>query len=136
MPVGAGIASRDVLSMLEGYRTSAGKLFRGELEITIADMKSGSPEQALNRLAGRVGSSMLSQVTRGLMGGLLGDNGVIYFSLLSHDFQNSEIQSLEKDAQKRPGQMKKYSYLMLGCFFAAYIYVIAMQVYGSAGTLF
>lgn len=129
-------ATRDILAMLEGYRASAGRAFQYELEVTIADMKSGSVEQSLSRLEGRVGSSMLSQVVRGLLGVNRGDDGVVYFSLLAHDFKNFEIQILKKEAQKRPGQMKKYSYLILGCFVASYAYVIINQLYGAAGTMF
>jgi uncharacterized membrane protein len=129
-------SSRDVLSILEGYHDSAGELFRDELEITIADMKSGSQEQALNRLAGRVGSAMLSQVVRGLLGVLQGGDGTMYFTLLAHDFQTLEEQKLEKKMLKRPEQLKKYIYLMLGCFISVYAYVLLVQIVTTAGNLF
>lgn len=125
-------ASRDVLALLEGYLPSAGPLFQDELKITVAEMKSGSQEQALNHLAGRVGSAMLSQIVRGLLIVLRGGDGVTYFSMLAHDFQNQEKQALEKEALKRPEEMKKYSYLMLGCFAAVYAYVICVQIISSA----
>lgn len=125
-------ASRDVLTILEGYLPSASPIFQDELKITIAEMKSGSQEQALNHLAGRVGSAMLSQVVRGLLGVLRGGDGILYFTMLAHDFQNLEKQALEKESLKRPGEMKKYSYLMLGCFAAVYAYVIAVQVIDAA----
>ena len=127
--------SRDVLSILEGYLPSAGELFGDELKITISEMKSGSQEQALNHLAGRVGSANLSQVVRGLLIVLRGGDGKMYFGLLAHDFQRHESQALEKEAIKRPGQMKKYSWLMLACFAAAYIYVIVVQVLSSTNGL-
>ena len=125
-------ASRDVLLILEGYLPSAGPLFQDELKITVAEMKSGSQEQALNHLAGRIGSAMLSQVVRGLLVVLRGGDGMLYFTMLAHDFQNLEKQALEKQELKRPDQMKKYSYLMLACFVAAYAYVIVVQVVGAA----
>lgn len=128
-------ASRDVLSIIEGYLPSAGKVFKNELEIAVADMRSGSTQQALNRLAGRVGSSMLSQIVRGLVSVTQGDNGVVYFTLLAHDYQRLDIQQLEKDAKKRPGQTKKYSYAMLACFLVIFIFVIFQQMYRSTGSL-
>lgn len=129
-------ASRDVLSILEGYCNSAEEVFKNELEITIAGMKSGSQEQALSRLSGRVGSAMLSQVVSGLLATLRGDNGVIYFALLANDFQKLDVQFLKKRMQKRPGEMKKFSYLLLGCLMAAYIYIMIKQMFGQAGSLF
>lgn len=129
-------SSHDVLSILEGYRASAGDLFRDELEITIAEMKSGSQEQALNHLSGRVGSAMLGQIVRGLLGVVRGANEVLYFNLLAHDFQNSEEQKSEKEVLKRPDEMKKYFYLMLFCFIAIYGYVLFVQIVSSSGSLF
>ena len=129
-------SSHDVLSILEGYRASAGDLFRDTLEITISEMKAGSQEQALNHLSGRVGSAMLGQVVRGLLGVVRGGNEVLYFNLLAHDFQNSEGQKFEKQILKRPDEMKKYFYLMLGCFIAIYGYVLAVQIISSSGSLF
>ena len=121
-------ASRDVLALLEGYLPSAGPLFQDELKITIAEMKSGSQKQALHHLAGRVGSAMLGQVVRGLLGILSGGDGIIYFRMLAHDFENVNRQMLKKEALKRPDKLKKWSYVMLIAFAAVYIYVIVVQV--------
>ena len=128
--------TRDVLSILEGYRESARDVFKSELDITIAGMKSGSQEQALIRLAGRVGSGMLSEVVRGLLTVLRGGNGQITFALLNHDYKKMEIQTLKKEALKRPGKMKKYSYLLLACIMATYIYATFQQVLGNIKGLF
>jgi archaeal flagellar protein FlaJ len=129
-------ASKDVLSILEGYRNSAGELFRDEIEITISEMKSGSQEEALNHLSGRVGSSMLGQVVQGFLGVIRGGNEVLYFGLLAHDFQSLDYQKLEKEILKRPGEMKPYFWLMLGCFIAIYGYALAYQIMVSGGNLF
>ena len=128
-------ASRDVLSILEGYLPSAGPLFQDELKITIAEMKSGSRVQALNHLAGRVGSELLSQVVRGLQNVLQGGDGATYFTMLAHDFHALEIQKIEKDSLRRPGKMKRYSYLLLGGFISLWMYAIFAQILGSANGL-
>lgn len=70
--------NRDILSIIDGYMKTAGTEIRGELEITAADMRSGNYEAALTRLESRVGSSMLSDVTRGLIGVLRGDETDAY----------------------------------------------------------
>jgi len=129
-------ASRDVLAMLEGYKASAGQVFRGELEITIAGMRSGSQEKALTRLETRIGSTMLSEVVRGLQAVLRGDNGVMHFTMLSHDFRQLEIQKLKMVAMKRPGKVKIFCYLMLGCFTITYFILMAVQVYSSVKQMF
>ncbi|MVB10442.1 hypothetical protein CAFE_11310 [Caprobacter fermentans] len=129
-------ANRDVLALLDGYRESAGPIFRNELEITLAGMRSGSPEQALLRLAGRVGSGKLSEVIRGLLAALHGGDGVLIFSLLNNDYKKLEKQLLWKEAQKRPAKMKKYSYALMACIMATYMYVTFEQVISNIHGLF
>ena len=65
--------SRDVLSIVENYKKNAGEEFSNELEILAADMRSSSYEAALTRFEARINSPMLSDVVRGLIGVLRGD---------------------------------------------------------------
>jgi archaeal flagellar protein FlaJ len=129
-------ASRDVIAMFEGYKASAGKTFQKEIEMTIADMKSVSQEKALTRLESRIDSTMLSEVVRGLLGVIHGDNSVMHFAMLSHDFKQIEIQRLKKEAIKRPGKVKIFSFLMLGCFILMYFVPIAVQLFSSIKKMF
>lgn len=129
-------ASRDVLSILESYKKNAGDSLKREIEITIADMKSGSYESALTRLEARIGSSTLSEIVRGLIGVLRGDNGVVYFQMLTHDLKALELQRLKTIAMKRPSKLRKYSFMMLGCFILMYLAVMAVEIMNSLGTMF
>lgn len=129
-------ASRDVLRILETYKKNAGSAFRNELDITTADMKSGSYEAALSRFETRVGSTMLSDVVRGLLSVLRGDDGRVYFQMLSHDFKLLEIQKLKLLASKRPGKVRKYSFFMLGCFVLMYLAVMAVEIVKALSGLF
>jgi len=129
-------ASRDILSIIETYIKHAGDAFRTELEITVADMKSGSQETALTRFEARMGSSQLSDVIRGLIAVIRGDNGTIYFQMLAHDFKQLEIQKLKMIAMKRPGKIKKYSFYMLMCFLFTYFAIIGVEIYNAFTNLF
>ena len=79
--------SRDVLSMIEHYKQHAGETFSAELDVLTADMRSGSYEAALTRFEARFNSPLLSDIVRGLIGVLRGDNGINYFQMLSHDMK-------------------------------------------------
>lgn len=129
-------ASRDVLSILKAYQKNAGESFREELEITIADMTSGNEETALTRLEARIGSTMLSDVVRGLISVKRGDNGTIYFEMLSHDFKLLELQQLKLVAMKQPGKIQKYSFFILGCLLLMYLGVLGYEIVNSFGKLF
>lgn len=129
-------ASRNVLSILETYKQNAGKSFKKELEITVADMKSGSYESALTRLESRLGSPSLSDIIRGLIGVLRGDDGVVYFQMLFHDLKQLELQRLKTIAMKRPGKIRKYSFAMLFCFLLMYLSVMFVEIVKTLGNMF
>lgn len=98
--------SRDVLSMLEHYKENAGEMFKKELDIVCADMRSGSYEAALTRFEARLNSPQLSDVVRGLIGVMRGDDGAVYFQMLTHDFKQAELQRLKAKAAKIPPKIQ------------------------------
>ena len=128
--------SRDVLAMLESYRAGAGEEFGRELDITVADMRSGNDEAALTRLEARVGSSALSDVVRGLIGILHGEDNSVYWANLSLKFSEAGRQNLREQAGKIPKRVRRLSLVLLGCFFLIYIVVIGEVLLNSLGGLF
>ena len=129
-------SSRDVLSILEGFKKNTAPAFADELGITCADMRSGGYEVALMRMEARVNSPQLSDVVRGLISVIRGDNGKMYFQMLSHDFKQMELRKLKAKAQKIPGKIRVFSIIMLMCFLATYLIVIAYQIIQSIGVMF
>ena len=130
------MASRDILSMLETYQKNAGPALKNELAITTADMRTGNYEAALTRLEGRVSSAMLSDVVRGLIGCIRGDDGVAFFRMLSHDMKQLEVQRLKKLALERPPKIRKYSFLLLACMLMIYMGVMGYQILGTMSGMF
>ena len=128
--------SRDVLSMLEHYKENAGEMFQKELDIVCADMRSSSYEAALTRFEARLNSPQLSDVVRVLIGVLRGDDGAVYFQMLTHDFKQAELQRLKAKAAKIPPKIRVFSFAMLLCFLATYFAIIGYEIIKSMGTLF
>ena len=104
---------RDVLKMLTSYRRVAGRDFAVELDQTIADMKTGNYENALLRFETRIGSPMLSDVVRGLIGVLRGDDQRMYFKMICFDMRQIEQNNLKKEAAKRPQKIQRYSMISI-----------------------
>jgi len=129
-------SSRDVLTILENYKRHAGAEFASELDILAADMRSSSYEAALVRFEGRIASPMLSDITRGLIGVLRGDDGRLYFQMLSHDLKQQELQRLKAKAAKIPPKIRVFSFIMLACFMLTYVVVLAMVILDSMALLF
>ena len=129
-------ASRDVLSIVESYKKNAGEVFAGELTMLAADMRSSSYAAALTRFEARLNSPMLSDITRGLIGALRGDDSTLYFQMLAHDFKQLELQRLKSEAQKIPPKIRVFSFLMLMCFLFTYLAIIAFEIIKSLGGMF
>ncbi len=125
--------NRDVLNIIDTYKANAGEEMAQELEITATDMRSGNYEAALTRLESRVGSSMLSDTTRGLIGVLRGDETDAYWANLALKFADYQRQLLKAEAQKVPNRVKRLSMCLLGCFLAMYLVVIVIQIIVSLG---
>lgn len=129
-------ASRNVIGMLERFRLNAGESLTGELDILLADMRSSNYEAALTRFEARLNSPMLSDVVRGLIGVLRGDDSAVYFQMLAHDFKQIELQRLKARAQKIPPKIRVFSFAMLMCFLLTYLAIICYVAVTSLGGMF
>lgn len=129
-------ATRDILRILESYRHHAGEDFARELSVLTADMRSSSFEAALVRFEARLGSAAVSNIVRGLIGVLRGDDGRMYFQMLSRDLKQAELRRLKAKAEKIPPKIRVFSFVLLACFMLTYVVVLASQIIGAMGTLF
>lgn len=129
-------ASRNVIGMLERFKGNAGPALTGELDILLADMRSSNYEAALTRFEARLNSPMLSDVVRGLIGVLRGDDSSVYFQMLAHDFKQIELQRLKAQAQKIPPKIRVFSFVMLACFLLTYLAIICYVALESLGGMF
>lgn len=127
---------RDVLKILTSYRRVANSDFGAELDQTVADMKTRNYENALIHFEGRVGSALLSDVVRGLIGTLRGDDQRMYFKMICFDMRQIEQSNLKKEAAKRPKKIQRYSMMMLICIIIIYGVVLSTEVIGSLGVFF
>ena len=121
-------ASRNVIGMLERFKGNAGQ--------ALTDMRSSNYEAALTRFEARLNSPMLSDVVRGLIGVLRGDDSAVYFQMLSHDFKQIELQRLKAEAQKIPPKIRVFSFAMLMCFLLTYLAIICYVAIQSLGGMF
>ncbi len=127
---------RDILRMFLAYRRVAGADFGAELDQTIADMRTGNYENALLKLEKRVNSPLMSDVIRGLIGVLRGDDQRVYFKMICFDMRQLEQNNLKKEALKRPQKMQKYCMFMMFCILLIYGVVLVTEVVSSIGILF
>jgi len=129
-------STRDVLSILNSYRKNAGPELKSELDITVADMQSGSAHAALSRLESRVGSPHMSEVVRGLSAVIDGNDPVGYWAALQTRLSDNRRQLLLRFAKKIPAKIAALSFCLLACVFLIYAVVIGGEVLRSIGVIF
>lgn len=128
--------SRDLLKMLEDYMNTAGPELQHELAITTADMRSGNHETAITRMEARVGSSMMSDVCRGLISVMHGDETSVYWQSLALKFQDHQREMLKIQAAKIPKKVNKLSMTMLILFMFVWVVVIGVELINSLSIVF
>lgn len=121
---------------LEAFKDTTCPELKEELEITVADMRSGNEEVALTRLESRVGSTMMSDVTRGLIGVVRGNDMEVYWASTAMKFADYQRQQLKGQANAVPRKVRKLSMALLFCFILIYVAVLGQALLTSMGTLF
>lgn len=127
---------RNILAILESYQQVASPDLQRELEITIADMRTGSQETAITRLETRVGSVMMSDVCRGLLSALRGDDTAGYWTSLNVKFSDHQRNLLKARAEKIPTRVTWLSLVLVGCYMVTWIIIMLLQMVQSMGEIF
>ncbi|MFA9381180.1 MAG: hypothetical protein ACERKO_08975 [Acetanaerobacterium sp.] len=128
--------TKDVIRILTSYRKVCGDELREELDITLADMKSGTDETALRKLEGRIGSPKLSELVRGLLSVLRGEDQAMYFSIKNEELRKEYIERQKRDILMRPGKLKGVTVATVVLMIVIFIYIFVAQIAGSYAQLF
>lgn len=105
--------AHNVIDMVSECRKSVSSELRRELDITVADMKTGNQIKALSNLSTRVNSPILSQVVLGLESVLGGNDETIFFATLSQQLHEVEISRVKKLNSAKPQKLNKLSMVLV-----------------------
>ncbi len=92
--------NRNVINIFDTYTLNYDTYFSNELKKTVADMRTGSQEIALQRFELRMNNSMLSQLVRGILATMRGEDMTIHFDELVHKMSAMRKQRLTAQALK------------------------------------
>lgn len=127
---------RNVVLLLQNYHEICGPDMRQEMDITLADMLSGNHEQAISRMEIRVGSAMMSDVCRGLISVIRGDDTTAYWVTLEQKFAEHQRSQLRAKADKIPIRVGRLSMALLFTFMALWLGVLIVQMAQSLADMF
>lgn len=92
--------NRNVIDIIDTYKANYDTELTKELSITVADMRTGSSEQALNKLEARLNIPLLSELVRGILASLRGEDMSSYFDNLNRKIQVLFSEDLKQQVQK------------------------------------
>ncbi|WMJ24322.1 hypothetical protein RBG61_06555 [Paludicola sp. MB14-C6] len=92
--------NRNVIDIIESYRLNFKTELTNELAITVADMRTGSPELALQRLEARINSPLMSELIRAILANMRGENMQACFDALVIKVKKTWQQQLTTQALK------------------------------------
>lgn len=127
---------QDLLAILIDYRKNSDGELGEEVEVTIADMKTSDYENAISRLDARVVSSLLSDVTQGLIAVLRGDDIGAYFEQLGIQLRSFEKNRLKKEMNRRQEKIKKYPFILLFTFLLMVVYAVGYDIMTTLPSIF
>lgn len=128
--------THDVITILERHKDNFSSYFNEEIEITIADMRTGNYEAAITRFEGRIGSTNLSEVCRGLIEMIRGSDTHVYWETLAIRFSELQKQQLREIAMKVPPKVHRLSFFLMMCMMLIYIVVLGWELISNMGILF
>ena len=121
--------SKDILPALEIYEKYANDYFKKEINITIADMISGSRINALRRLDMRINSYEFSRVIKAVISVLRGDESIDYIKTLYREFQVKQVENLRKEIILRPKKVEKYIIILTILVVVMYMYIVVVKIW-------
>ena len=128
--------THDVISILERHKDNFSPYLNEEIAITIADMRTGNYEAAITRFEGRIGSTNLSEVCRGFIQMIRGDDTSVYWETLSVRFEELQRQHLRSIALKIPPKVHRLSFFLMMCMMLLYVVVLGWELISNMGILF
>ncbi len=129
-------STHDVIAIFESYRKVCGVSLKNEIDRTLNDMKTGNPERAVKALESRVNSAELSQLTRGLIGVLRGDDQRIYFDMLTDEYRKAQDEAVKKELIKRPEKLLPNMGMLFGCIFLMVAVALGLYLKQQLGIYF
>lgn len=128
--------SHDVISILERHKDNFSPYLNEEIEITIADMRTGNYEAAITRFEWRIGSTNLSEVCRGFIQMIRGDDTSVYWETLAIRFSELQKQYLRNIALKIPPKVHRLSFFLMMSMMLLYVVVLGWELLSNMGVLF
>ena len=128
-------STRDIVAILSAYRRVCGPTLAQEIDKTLNDVVTGNAERAIHAFEMRIASPKLSQLTRGLLAVLRGEDQRQYFDILAAEFRKSQDEAIERELLERPHKLYPYMGVLFVFLILMIVASLGTDIYHSLGSI-
>lgn len=128
-------SDRDLYNVVSAYRKVAGPEFGEELDIMLAEMRSGNAQSALAHFEDRLGLQEVSRLCGALRDMSLGIDQTATLSYIADDMARASKENMKRELSLKPGKMRRTYYPAIGVCIAMILYVLVVYVMNNFNSI-
>lgn len=130
------LSDRDLFRVLESYRKVAGDGLGAELDILLAEMRTGNTQLALSHFQRRIGTAEAFHLCSALQNMMMGTDQTATLEYLANRMSTQVKENLKKEISVRPAKMRSTFYPAVVICIMILMYVMVVYVVNSLNGLF
>ncbi len=128
-------SDRDLFNVISAYRKVAGPELGGELDILLAEMKSGNVQTALIHFEDRLGTPEAFRLCSALRDMSLGVDQTATLAYMADDMARAAKENIRKELSLRPGKMRRTYYPAIVVCIVMILYVLVVYVISNLNSI-
>ena len=128
-------SDRDLCNVIDAYRKAAGPELGGELNILMAEMKSGNVQSSLVHFENRLGTPEVTRLCGALRDMSMGIDQTATLSYMADDMARQAKENVKRELSLRPGKMRRTYYPAIGICIAMILYVLVVYVINNLNSI-
>lgn len=128
-------SDRDLYNVIAAYRKVAGPELGNELDILLAELKSGNTQNALLHFEDRLGTPDAFRLCSALQDMNVGIDQTATLSYIADDMARQAKEGIRRELSLRPGKMRRTYYPAIGVCVAMILYVLVVYVINNLNAI-
>lgn len=129
------LSERDLIRVIGSYRKVAGSELGAELDILLAEMKTGNIQNALAHFENRLGTAEAFRLCAALRDMSMGVDQTAALSYMADDMARQAKENIKIELSLRPGKMRRTYYPAIAVCIAMVLYVLVVYVINNLNSI-
>lgn len=125
----------NMINIIDDFNSNESGALSEELAITVADMRTGNQEQAIERFQERIHSPIITELCRGMLSAMRGEDVTVYFENLNKKLIALWGQRLRLQLLKKEPKISRMSMILVGCSLVSTVVVLLVFVLQALTTM-